>query len=200
MEEFFKLRADKQHHIINGAFTVFSQNTYKKAAVSDIAAAAGISKAMVFYYFGGKKALYLYLVRQCGGILTEEKKKHFDKDVTDFFDRIKMITLLKMSVIVRQPALLPFLKNVYFETDPEVVDDIREIISTGMTNVWSMMLDEADISRFEDENAPELLMKLLIWSGEGVVSDWYANSDLQVRIDEYIQCLDLLKKVFYIKN
>ena len=43
-EKFFSLPEEKQQAIINAGFRVFSQNTYKKSPVSEIAAEAGISK------------------------------------------------------------------------------------------------------------------------------------------------------------
>ena len=48
-----------------------STNT-KKASTDDIAAKAGISKGLLFYYFHNKKELYLYLLeyatRRCAGL------------------------------------------------------------------------------------------------------------------------------------
>ena len=90
MENFFKLRADKQEHIINAALSVFGRNGYKKGSIADIAEEAGIAKGMVSYYFGSKKNLYLYLAELCGTTLLDEMEKRFDKTVTDFFD--KMLT------------------------------------------------------------------------------------------------------------
>ena len=43
--------AEAEYPIIDAALAIFGINGYKKASVSDIAAAAGISKAMVFRYY-----------------------------------------------------------------------------------------------------------------------------------------------------
>ena len=49
----------KDHKIcLSGVF----RNEYKRASMSAIADAAGISKSLLFYYFKNKKELYLYLV------------------------------------------------------------------------------------------------------------------------------------------
>ena len=50
-EKFFSLPAEKQQAIINAGYRVFSQNSYKKSPMNDIAEAAGISKALLFHYF-----------------------------------------------------------------------------------------------------------------------------------------------------
>lgn len=108
MEKFFSLPIEKQNVIINDALRTFGANGYKKASVSAIAAAAGISKAMVFHYFGTKKALYLYLVNLCGGIMMNEIIKEFDNSITDFFERIKMSSGIKVSVMKRYAAIPSF--------------------------------------------------------------------------------------------
>lgn len=55
LERFFRLSEEKQNSIIDAALKAFGINGYKKTSVSDIAAEAGISKAMVFHYFGTKR-------------------------------------------------------------------------------------------------------------------------------------------------
>lgn len=130
-EKFLNLAVEKQNIIIDAALKCFSDNGYKKASISDIATAAGISKAMVFHYFGTKKALYLYLVELCSNILTNEINEKFDNNVTDFFDKIKLSANIEISVIKKHPAILSFLNSVYFETDDEVKDDIKSILENG---------------------------------------------------------------------
>ena len=62
---FYSLPEEKQSAILNAGFHVFSQNTYKKSPMREIADAAGISKALLFHYFHNKKELYLFLWDTC---------------------------------------------------------------------------------------------------------------------------------------
>ena len=55
--KFYSLPQEKQSMILNAGFHVFSQNSYKKSPMSEIADAAGISKALLFHYFHNKKEL-----------------------------------------------------------------------------------------------------------------------------------------------
>mgnify|MGYP004563892427 CR=1 FL=1 len=50
-EKFYALPEEKQSQILNAAYKVFATNQYKKAPTSEIAAEAGISKSLLFYYF-----------------------------------------------------------------------------------------------------------------------------------------------------
>ena len=60
-EKFFSLPAQKQEAILNAGYRVFSQNSYKKSPMSEIADRAEISKSLLFFYFRNKKELYLFL-------------------------------------------------------------------------------------------------------------------------------------------
>ena len=60
-EKFFSLPEEKQQKIMNAGFRVFSQNSYKKSPMSEIAQEAGISKALLFHYFRNKREFYLFL-------------------------------------------------------------------------------------------------------------------------------------------
>ena len=54
-EKFFSLPKEKQQAILDAGYRVFSQNSYKKSPMSEIADAAGISKSLLFHYFHNKK-------------------------------------------------------------------------------------------------------------------------------------------------
>ena len=109
MEKFLKLTGEKQNIIIDAAIKSFGTNGYKKSSISDIASAAGISKAMIFHYFGTKKALYIYLMELCGNMLMNEFNEKFDNTITDFFGRILIATNIKISVMKKHPEILSFL-------------------------------------------------------------------------------------------
>lgn len=60
-ERFYRLPQKRQNQIINAAFRVFGESSYKKSPMSEVADAAGISKPLLFHYFDNKKGLYFYL-------------------------------------------------------------------------------------------------------------------------------------------
>ena len=58
-EKFYSLPKEKQQAIINAGYRVFSQNSYKKSPMQEVADAAGISKSLLFHYFQNKKKFYM---------------------------------------------------------------------------------------------------------------------------------------------
>ena len=200
MDNFFNLRAEKQEHIINAAFAVFGRNGYKKASVADIAGEAGIAKGMVIYYFGSKKNLYLYLAELGGKVITEELEKQLDPNVADFFDKIKMMSDIKLSVMKRHPALMSFLASVYYETDNEVVGELAGFMEKGLETRQKMVLYTTDTSRLRDDVDPKLLDKFLVWAGEGFGNDLLKNGGMdkvEEHMGDFYKILTLMKKYFY---
>lgn len=199
MEKFISLPLEKQNMIIDAALMSFGTNSYKKSSVSDIAAAAGISKAMIFHYFGTKKALYLYLIDLCGNILMNEVNERFDNNVTDFFDRIKLAADIEISVIKKHPAILSFLNNVYFENDEAVKKDVKAMLAKGEGFRSKIAYDGMDALKFKDGIDPILVTKMLTWFAEGFVSGLQSSAGLDIDdlCKEFYDCLNLLKNNFY---
>jgi TetR/AcrR family transcriptional regulator len=199
VDRFVSLPIKKQKIIIDSALKSFGTNGYKKASISDIAAAAGISKAMIFHYFGTKKALYLYLINLCGNIIMDEINEKFDNSVTDFFERIKISTNIEISVMKRHPAIPAFLTSVYFETGDEVKEDIKSILAKGEDFRNKIAFDGMDVSKFKDGIDPKLVMKMLTWLADGYAKQLSSRTDIDIDFmcNEIFECMDLLKNNFY---
>ena len=61
-EKFYSLSKEKQQAIINAGYRVFSQNSYKKSPMQEVADAAGISKSLLFQLFSQQeRILYVSL-------------------------------------------------------------------------------------------------------------------------------------------
>ena len=57
-----RIRARNHARILDAAITIFTQKGYDGTTIAEIAAAAGLPKANVYYYFKTKKAIYTTLV------------------------------------------------------------------------------------------------------------------------------------------
>ena len=202
MENFSNLSTEKQVSFINAALSVFGVNGYKKASMQDIADAAGISKAMVFHYFGTKKKLYFYLIDYSGNLIMDEINGKFDNTITDFFDRILVASEIKLAVMKRHPAALTFLTTVYYETNDEVAKDIQILMSQwdGFRN--KIAFDNMDISKFKEGIDPHLVLKMLLWMSEGFLSSSNKpiGDNLDTLFDEFFLSMKLMKQCFYQDN
>lgn len=63
IEAFEKLSPEKQSSILQAGIQEFSQKSFPDASTDTITQQAGISKGLLFHYFGSKKAFYLACLR-----------------------------------------------------------------------------------------------------------------------------------------
>lgn len=201
LEKFLSLPKEKQNTIIDAALSLFGTNGYKKTSVSDIAAEAGISKAMVFHYFENKKTLYLYLFEVCSQTVINAVSEKFDRSLTDFFDKILLATNIKISVMKKHPAILAYLNSAYFETDPEVRADLQTIFTSEEWEKFrqGLVFEGLDTSKFKDGVDPALVMKMLTGFAYGYMnmSPIKTETDLDTVYKDFEDCVHMLKNNLY---
>jgi AcrR family transcriptional regulator len=64
-------RERREQQILDVAGAVFAGSGYHLASMDEIADSAGVSKPMLYTYFGSKEGLYLAYIRRAGGELLE---------------------------------------------------------------------------------------------------------------------------------
>lgn len=199
MENFFSLPKEKQKTIRDAALKVFGQNGYRKASVKDISDAAGISKSMVFYYFGSKKDLYFYLVDYCSQVLTGALKNKNNQLPNDYFDRMKYAMEKQLMDLKDEPFFLPFLTTMLSETDPEVSQELNSyrLYAASFQNDYAFK--DVDLTKFKDSVDPKVVLRMMVWMAEGYSRSISFDSDeaFQKSIDEFAEGLELLKNNLY---
>lgn len=140
-ERFYALPEDKRNSIISAGFRVFSQYSYKNSPMSEIAAEAGISKSLLFYYFKNKKELYLFLCRYSTELAEQEmiRQKCYEKE--DFFDIFLSGLKVKVQLMRQYPDLSLFQLKAYYEKDKSLHPEINQLIGiySGYENQSGML-------------------------------------------------------------
>ena len=83
-EAFEKLSADKKELILSAGMKEFSQKPYKEASTDSITKACGISKGLLFHYFGSKKEFYFFCLERAMEKLTAQAQSK--EEANDFYD------------------------------------------------------------------------------------------------------------------
>ena len=199
LERFFQIRAKKQKHILNAAFSVFGKQGYRKASIADIAKEAGTTKGMITYYFGSKKNLYLYLVELIRISAIQAVESQLASTNKDFFEKIKIITDIQVAAIKEYPALMSFANGVYYEKDPEVVVELEQIFTAGENN-FKLLLEEGPTSPIKPGFDLQLIRKLSVWANTGFIEELCGPGGAD-KVDElsgqFYRCIDMMKQVFY---
>lgn len=124
-ERFYALPPEKQQRIINAGFRVFSQNSYRKSPMQEIADAAGISKSLLFHYFQNKKELYLFLWNKAADITAEHLTKSRCYESTDLFEMMERGMYAKIQIMCLYPDMAAFAMKAFYEKEPAVYEEIQ---------------------------------------------------------------------------
>jgi len=199
MENFFKIRAEKQEHIIKAALLVFGRQGYRKASMSDIAREAGITKGLITYYFGSKKNLYLYLLEFAQTSYEKAVKERLMLDVTDFFERLKILTDVQVTALRKYPATITFFNSVFYETDPEVLQNIKQFSAAGYASYNELLFEGAEFSKLKPGFDSRLISKFFVWAHNGFIAEIYTTSSadkVEEITAEFYQSLEMVSRTF----
>lgn len=196
--KFFKLPLEKQQRIINAAYKVFSQSNYKKAPMSEIAEEGGISKALLFHYFGNKKGLYLYLWINAMEMTRKAVREYKTLETNDFFEMLKRSLLSKCSLMRDYPHMCAFSLRAYYETDSEIKSAIQENYSDVSEASEKIVFAKMDTSWFRQDIDLKTMYDEIFYAIDGYMLKKYrSNSIVPNEIEqEIIVLIDFWKKVY----
>ena len=173
-QKFVALDTSKQERIINAAMKEFTKG-YKNALTDNIVKEAGISKGLIFHYFGTKEGLYSFLMDYASEMVQKEYLDKINIVHSDILDNIWQLTLLKGEMSLRYPALFDFVANAYMDTTAPGNNKIRLRSMEAQADLMEQILASADFSLFREDIDPERALRIIFWAVEG-----YANSIVQV--------------------
>lgn len=125
-EKFFELPPEKRQRIINSGYKVFSADSYKKSPVGEIAAGAGISKSLLFFYFRNKKELYLYLWDESAKMTMKYLNHYKCYEGKDLFEMMERGMRAKLHIMREHPEMAEFAVRAFYEKDPEISAAIQK--------------------------------------------------------------------------
>lgn len=199
-DKFFQLPFEKQRRIINAAYKVFSQNSYKKAPMSEIADEGGISKALLFHYFTNKCELYMFLWNNSIEQIQKASSEYHVTEATEFFEMMYRSLLAKCSVIRFYPYLYQFAVNAYYEQEPQIKRNIQEnyyLVSKNSENILWNTINESELRQDIDV---KLMYQEIIWTSDGYLRQMIFSGQLDADQMEkdFERMIEQWKKVYLI--
>lgn len=199
-EKFKQLPEEKQLAIFNAAMEIFAKNDYKKASTDDIAAKAGISKGLLFYYFHNKKTLYLetydYVMRV--GRAAIDDPHLFE--ITDFFELLTYATEKKLQIMAKMPYLYDFSLRTFYSEKEEISVPLKEKMSSDIAAIYQIYFKNIDRSKFVDGVDPLQVLNMLTWMADGYIHLQQFTAEgltLETMMGAFSNWVQLLKKASY---
>ena len=205
-EKFFDLNKEKQDRMINASLKLFAMNGYKHASTDDIVKEAGISKGLLFHYFGSKLGLYTFLYDYSVRFMKLELTRGVidDNRKADYFELRKQIEFAKMQVLKNYPYMQQFLDRSRSENVKEAllaIEEQRDVLA----GVYAEIMERADTSRSEErrvgtENIDlNKLDAMLEYTIKGLMTEHFQDASFhpEMLYEETVSYLMMLKKLAY---
>jgi len=205
-DKFLALEPEKQERILNAAMAEFL-NGYKKASTDNIVREAGISKGILFHYFGTKENLYNFLVDYAVETVQKEYLDLINTHQPDILDSIWQLSLLKGELSQRYPTMFEFLTRVYIDDK----DCPAKVHLQRFYAIQAKMMQDihahCDKSLFKDDISPEKAIEIITWAVTGFSQSKVnmAGTDnlgavianYEEFLNEFKAYLEILRKCFY---
>ncbi|MGE5614382.1 MAG: TetR/AcrR family transcriptional regulator [Bacillota bacterium] len=169
IEKFKNLEHEKREKIINAAMAEFALRGYEKASTNEIVKKAGISKGLLFHYFGNKKQLFLFLFDYGAEIIAGEIHSKLDRKERRLFAIIKQITKIKMELMRKYEKLFEFLQAAYMDRSPEIRGEIERRGAEAPGSVMAGLFKNTDVSGFRRGLDLGKALDIITWTTEGIV-------------------------------
>lgn len=200
-EKFFALPKEKQNAIINAGYHVFSQNSYRKSPMSEIAGEAGISKSLLFHYFHNKQELYLFLWDNCAKLTIKYLTEYKCYEQTDLFDMMYRGMKAKIRIINQYPNMGSFVIKAFYERDPEISSAIQQSYKSYKSFKADNILAKIDTTQFIDGLDIKMMYREMYLVSEGYLWELQRNGavDFEKMEKDFTEMLEFWKKI-YLKN
>jgi len=207
-QKFLALDESKQERIINAAMKAFIAG-YKNASTNDIVREAGISKGMLFHYFGTKELLYSFIIDYAIATVQREYLDLINVRQPDILDSIWQTSLLKKDLSERFPDIFDFLTNAYVDEKTGGGGDIDALTRfvKAHSAVTAEIYAHADTTLFRDDVDKQTAMQIIGWTMSGYahskVMDAGDNPGMDTRenydqyLEEFKRVLDILRLCLY---
>lgn len=114
---FERLPVSRQAEILNHGIQAFATTPYSQVGTEAIAKACGISKGLLFHYFGSKSAYYLHCLDTAIHRLMVKPSEHRG----GFYDVLFASMSDKLSLYLTHPHEIRFANTAAWETAPELL-------------------------------------------------------------------------------
>jgi len=207
-QKFMSLEEDKRERILNAAMKEFLGG-FKKASTDNIVREAGISKGLLFHYFGTKENLYNFLVDYAVNTVQTEYIDLINIHQPDILDSIWQLSLLKQDLSKRFPTMFEFLTRVYVDDKDCPAKEHLVRFYAIQAKVMQDVYAHCDKSLFRDDIDPERTIEIITWAvagysqskvnqanaNTGSIGDVIKNYD--AFLEEFKAYLEILRKCFY---
>lgn len=197
------MEKEKRNTILNASMSEFSKG-FKMASTDLIAQKAGISKGLLFHYFGTKRDLYLFILDYALETVMNEYKILLYSDEKDLLERIWQISLLKKDLCGQYPDIFEFLTASYYQISEQPNDFALRYMELKK-ELYRLLYDNIDEDLLKENINKVMASNIIRWTLEGLsqkmTHEKKSFKQMSKEFDTYLEetksYLNLLRELLY---
>ncbi len=195
-EKFFDLKKEKQDRMINASLKVFGARGYQFASTDDIVKEAGISKGLLFHYFGTKLGVYAFIYDYSVRFMSMELKAAVPARESDFFNILRQIETAKLRILKNYPYMQLFLDKCNTETVTEALAAVEEK-KEELRALYDSIDAQADFTGFPAGTDTDKIRQMLRYTLKNLMEDHFFHNSFQAEqlYEENISYINLLESL-----
>lgn len=208
MNEMFDiLPEDKKNKILSACIEEFANNGYEKASTNSIVRNSGISKGLLFHYFGSKKNVFLSTLDYSINYILNKYYDISEDKPSDLFERMMWVSLLKMRMWYEEPLMFNLVFNAFINFPDELKEEIESRYVQLNSEHMPRFFEGIDISKLRKgvprEKAVEIIMLFLGGLSQKYMGQYKNHSademleNMNKLINEINEYFDILKQGIY---
>lgn len=208
---FTNLGDEKKNKIIQACLEEFAERGYEKASTNSMVEKAGISKGLLFHYFGNKKNLYLYLLDISMDFFTKRLYSYDLKTTGDLFERVMHSGIIKIKIAGESPLMYKLVMDAFINMPDALKVELNERYQRLYAQSMPGFFESIDYSLFRDEIDKQKAIEFLFLCFDALYNkyvklakdkdlDIFRNEDLDRLMQEYAVYMDMIKFGIYKKD
>jgi TetR/AcrR family transcriptional regulator len=167
----------KRQRVIRASLEEFAKG-YEVASTNEIVRKAGISKGLLFHYFGNKKSLYMSVFREAVQRTTEALFSRVGELPGDVIERMIRLALTKLELYREDPKAWLFLADAVSNPPDELKQEIRSVQAELTHSGMKLFLTGLDLSQLRADVEPAQLLKFVQLLLKGLEQEYLGRDNL----------------------
>ncbi len=192
---FEKLSPEERDRIRNACLDEFARAGYEQASTNRMVENAGIPKGTLFFYFGSKQDLFLYLVDDCVQRYIQFLDRETGQLPSDLFERLLFIGRIKIRFSLAEPRIYQMFFQAFMHSPPELMEPLTERTRQYAAASSELMQTNIDRSQFKKDVSSHEIMELVSFLQDGILRK-YATYIKAHTPDEVLAMMDQITREF----
>lgn len=169
-ERFKKIPASQQESILQAALYEFAEKGYLRASTNAIVQTAGIPKGTLFYFFGSKKDLFLYVLDTAVTEYVTFVEKEKENVPEELFERLLHRQQIKLRFAAVYPLQFRFFSKVFLDIPEEIKEELNSRFQQYIDASADDLAQRVDTTHFREDVDIQAAIRMVHFLLEGILA------------------------------